>query len=235
MEDEEEEKQTLGQQNYWTRVISLNQPRMPLNMKFDIKTDMDEVRKDILASNQQINPAWHPLFDPDDFHREHKPLKLELFKLDQPTLEAKAMEALLIRRMFMARGVDLDQKAVDRDEQAGRDRKSSLVKLHRNYTRKSRYEPKPPAFDACKPRNTGAKYATRHMSELSLEEKIAIVHAYLCEKELQVDIARKYSVKPALVSSLVCKAKRSKHFLKDLRSVRDEAEQRIQLVAHETS
>jgi transposase-like protein len=51
--------------------------------------------------------------------------------------------------MFMARGVDLDQKAVEKDAKAGRDRKSNLVKLNRRYTRKSKYVQKVATEDEC--------------------------------------------------------------------------------------
>jgi hypothetical protein len=47
MEDEEEAKQSLGQRRYWTKVFSLNQPHMPLNMKFDIRRDQLEMEREL--------------------------------------------------------------------------------------------------------------------------------------------------------------------------------------------
>ena len=47
MADEEEVPQTLGQKRYWTKIISLNQQRMPLNMQFDIRQDQKEMEKEL--------------------------------------------------------------------------------------------------------------------------------------------------------------------------------------------
>ena len=88
---------------------------------------------------------------------------------------------------------------MQKDEEAGRQRKSSLVLLNRRYTRKSRYTPKVPLVDDEARRVTGPSYKGRHMSKLSLEEKIAILHSVFIEKETYKDAARKHWVKPALV------------------------------------
>lgn len=101
------------------------------------------------------------LFNPEDFYSLHKPLSQAQYRLAPEALEAKAMDVLRIRQMFMARGVDLDQQAVAKDARDGRDRRSNLVMLNRRYTRKSKYVPKVPSEDPCDKRNTGAHWATR--------------------------------------------------------------------------
>jgi hypothetical protein len=71
MEDEEEVKQSLGQRRYWTKVFSLNQPRLPLNMKFDIRRDQLEMERELESEQLQIDSAWHPQFSPQEFHQQH--------------------------------------------------------------------------------------------------------------------------------------------------------------------
>lgn len=124
----------------------------------------------------------------------------------------------------MEAGVLLDQEAIDKDKQQGRHRKSNLVMLHRRYTRKSKYTPKVPAEDPGKRENNGAKYKAKKLHELDLEDKIAIVHSCIVDKETVKDAARKHSVKPRLVQCLVSKAKKNKRFLADLRAVREEVQ-----------
>jgi hypothetical protein len=54
-----------------------------------------------------------------------------------------------------------DKEAVEKDEEAGKSRKSSLVLFNRRYTRKSRYAPRVPAEDPGKRENTGKTYKGR--------------------------------------------------------------------------
>ena len=63
-----------------------------------------------------------------------------------------------------------------------------------------------------------------------MEDKIAIIHTYLIDKESQKDTARKHFVKPALVQALVTKAKKNKGFLDELRAKRLEMEMKINRV-----
>jgi hypothetical protein len=112
-----------------------------------------------------------------------------------------------------------DKEAVEKDEEAGKQRKSSLVLLNRRYTRKSRYTPKVPVEDTEQRENTGKSYKGRSQSQLTLEDKIAILHSIFVDHESYRDAARKHWVKQSLVQTLVIKAKRNKHFLAELRSV----------------
>jgi hypothetical protein len=109
------------------------------------------------------------------------------------------VQTLEIRKRFLESGVQHDKEAVEKDEEAGRQRKSSLVLLNRRYTRKSRYSPKVPAEDPGKRENTGRSYKSRTQAQLTLEDKIAILHTIFVDMESHKDAARKHWVKPSLV------------------------------------
>ena len=96
-------------------------------------------------------------------------------------------------------------------------RGSAANQLSRRYTRKVKiksetedyiYQPEPSLTNKCRRRN---------MSQLSLENKIKIVHDCLLEKKLYKDVALKHHVKVTLVSYLIRKAKNNINFLKELR------------------
>ena len=67
----------------------------------------------------------------------------------------------------------------------------------------------------------------RHLSTLSLGEKIDIVHSALVGKDHHLDIARRFQVSPGLVSRLSLKARRQPGFLDGLQGKKDKKEQQI--------
>ena len=71
------------------------------------------------------------------------------------------------------------------------------------------------------------------MAQLTLGDKIDILHSIYIDKETHKDAARKHFVKLALVQSLVTKAKRNKNFLADLRAEKEEVELKSNLVEQE--
>ena len=60
---------------------------------------------------------------------------------------------------------------------------------------------------------------------LSLEQKYQVLHAVLIKHELQVDVARRFYLRPWTVSQLVNMAKRKPEFLREL-TANQEAEAR---------
>ena len=80
----------------------------------------------------------------------------------------------------------------------------------------------------------GRNYRKRRSSELSLEEKIAIVHDYLIGKEKQSEVAKVHRVTTSLVCALVLKARRNPKFLEELRAERDMANKKVEAVILET-
>ena len=95
----------------------------------------------------QIDSEWHPLFSSQEFITQHPTPTLAQYKLSVVDLKARMVQTLNIRKRFLESGVIHDKEAVEKDEEAGKQRKSSLVLLNRRYTRKSRYTPKVPAED----------------------------------------------------------------------------------------
>ena len=63
----------------------------------------------------------------------------------------------------------------------------------------------------------GKKYRPRRRSELSSAEIFDIVHEYLVKNMMQAEVAKKYRVRPALVSKLVNEAKKQPQKLRDLK------------------
>ena len=59
-------------------------------------------------------------------------------------------------------------------------------------------------------------YKKRLFHQLTLGEKVSIVHAVLIEMEHHKDVAREYRVPVSLVSRLVFKIKRNKKYLGEL-------------------
>ena len=55
---------------------------------------------------------------------------------------------------------------------------------------------------------TGKKYRPRRRSELSSADIFEIVHEYLIKNVMQAEVAKKYRVRPALVSKLVNEVKK---------------------------
>ena len=66
------------------------------------------------------------------------------------------------------------------------------------------------------------RYRKRRMNELSINEKINIVHDVLIRQHYHKDIALKYRITKLLVRTLVKKAKRNKEFFNELRTKEDE-------------
>ena len=66
------------------------------------------------------------------------------------------------------------------------------------------------------------RYRKRRMHELSINEKINVVHDILIGQHYQKDIALKYRITAQLVRTLVKKAKGNKEFFNELRMKEDE-------------
>ena len=61
------------------------------------------------------------------------------------------------------------------------------------------------------------RYRKRRMNELSVNEKICIVHDALIAQDYHKDIALKYRISELLVRTLIKKAKQNKEFLNEMR------------------
>ena len=68
------------------------------------------------------------------------------------------------------------------------------------------------------------------MHELRAFEKISIVYDVLISKEPYEYLIKKYRVKLLLITNLVNKAKKNKHFFKELREKEDENAKKIDMI-----
>jgi hypothetical protein len=64
----------------------------------------------------QIDSAWHPLFNPQEFHQQNQPLTQAEYRLSDIALEARMVQVFDIRRRFLEAGVQHDKEAVAKDE-----------------------------------------------------------------------------------------------------------------------
>ena len=71
---------------YWTRLISLEDYREGEDRKYPLGPDIVEECQAIANLEEEDNHSWAPLYEPTEFNEEHKPLKLEQYKLPKEDL-----------------------------------------------------------------------------------------------------------------------------------------------------
>jgi len=187
-----------------------------MNSQFTVAEDLkreqeeDAERDTVMLESEAIH------FDPDDFQKKFKPLTLERFRLSDIQFYMNSVRIIAFRSEFLQRSKAMDDWAQRQSEAINVVRKSTQMLLSRRYTRKLQGPSrrfKPVVLERDFP---GNKYAKRSSHQLTVEEKIAIVHAVVVDDRTFDDAARLHRVSKALAKSLVAKAKRNKKFLSDL-------------------
>ena len=171
-----------------------------------------------------------PYFDPKAFYQVHKPLAKEAYQLKEEELKEYAEQATDIRARLSEKAVELNMQLAARTEDDDHSGQKKIMQLNRRYTRKRRGLKNTEEIDQGKLDWPRPKYRKRRQHELSIEDKVAIVHSVLVEKNSNITTAQKFRVTPALVSLLLCKVKKAPKYFEELREKQAGREKKSRLV-----
>ena len=79
---------------YWTRLMNIQDYEVDQDRKYPLGPDIVEECRAVAEAPQVNLDEWSPLFDPEDFNKEHGPLLIEDFRLPQDDLRAWAERAV---------------------------------------------------------------------------------------------------------------------------------------------
>ena len=79
---------------YWTRLMTIEDYEPDLDRKYPLGPDVVEECRAVTDLDPVNVENWSPLFEPEEFNREHGPLLIENFRLPPDDLKAWAERAV---------------------------------------------------------------------------------------------------------------------------------------------
>ena len=129
----------------WTRILSLSRldasskyGKVCARAKHDLLEDIRCEEEGWQDKKARPNKSWAPVFDPNAFDQEHKPLELAQYALRATELKKYATLAVQIRNKFLEKTKAMDDCAAEGFAYTGQERKSTQILNSRKYTRKLR-------------------------------------------------------------------------------------------------
>ena len=210
-----EQTEVIYKNLYWTRVISVQQYRPEEKRSWPVAPDLAEEYDVLFTIAEDELPELQPYFDPAAFVKTNPQPRVAAWKLEEEQLKQLALNVSKIRQQINEKaagqlqdeeiplGSELNQ-ADDQVQQRGRagqkysTRASNPDGLLEKEIRAQQREERCP----------GRKYKKRPLGKLSSSEVNDIVHGYQVEFFSQEEIALRHGVTKALVSKLVCQARK---------------------------
>ena len=81
----------------WTRVLCVFNEQPPDSEAASVQVDLMAAHDDLVHDSHDHVASWAPLFDPQDFQRHHKDVKLEDWKIETDVLHAIAERFAVVR------------------------------------------------------------------------------------------------------------------------------------------
>ena len=199
----------------WSRVISISSDELDNIKVYELGPDLllsSAVRATLLRGRQP--KEWKPVFWPDQYVKAGHDMTLagnQLTKQQLVQLGQKVTQARTLQRERAA-AVKNDGGAIDQDVYL-RSAKGLAEKMHMGFFRQPKVE-----NIYHKPQLT--KREKWH--DLSLDDKISIVHDILILKRPQQEVAKKYCRTGSYISYLVKKARKQRNLLREMMDMRDQ-------------
>ena len=107
---------------YWTRLITIPEEAVDADQIVETVDRKHALGPDVVEECAAValieEPAeWKPLFEPNDFNEEHKPLTLEGYKLSEEELEVWGETCTKIRQKIMKRAAKFIEAEQARNEE----------------------------------------------------------------------------------------------------------------------
>ena len=200
----------------WTRVIDLENTEEIDVESYEIDEDLLEIDEKPSDQPRKGEKPWKPLFYSKDFWKTNPSKKLDDYIISPDELFKLVNISIQHREMFLDRAEAVEEqnieKMVDAEHDAGvqgrkvRSRGTNAIKKE-NEIKPSEYR---------NPVTIGRRRRVRKRANLTIDEKVAIVHSIIVDLNTMSDVAKEYRVTVACVSNLVRAAKKVPSFLREL-------------------
>jgi len=210
-----EQTEAIYKNLYWTRVISLQQYRSDEKRSWPVAPDLAEEYDVLFTIAEDELPELQPYFDPAAFMELNPQPRVAAWKLDEERLRQLAVNTTQIRTAINEKAagqlqdeeIPLGDELVRADDQVQQRGRAGLKYSTRASNPEGLLE-KELRVRRREERCTGRKYKKRPLAKLSSSEVNDIVHGCLVELLSQEEIALRHGVTKALVSRLVCQARK---------------------------
>jgi len=200
----------------WTRIVSLDQDD-------EIDIESHEIDEDILTIDDEPDDQpkkgkrqWKPYFYSKDFWETHPNKELDHYVIKHYDLFKLANKATSHRQMFFdkAEAIDIENGDFILDAEHDTELQGRKVRSRGMNPLKKENEIKPSEYR--NPTPIGCRRRTRKRRNLSIDEKVAIVHSIIVDLNTMTDVAKEYRVTVACISNLVSVSKKVPGFLREL-------------------
>jgi hypothetical protein len=167
-------------------------------------------------------PQWKALFNPDEYAKQPRDMTVAGNQLTKEQLQQLGQRVTTARKLQRDRAlaVNNDKEVIDPDAYL-RSATTLASKMHMGYFRQPKVE------NVC---YTPTLTKRERWSNLTLNDKIDIVHEVLVLKHPQHEVAKKYCRTDGYISSFLRKFRENRNLLREMMDQRDQALVKVEVV-----
>ena len=215
----------------WTRVMAdIWNEEAPIRT-WPIATDLLFVQGISWRERGRDEEAWHLLFRPKEFAKIHEPLMFEDFKIGEAKLLQLGVEVTELRRELRDRALSFEEQRAQDLEAEVKEISKLAKKIDKGYFPISHELWRSTKEDFAEETESGCRRRMKKLKDLSVCDRITIVHQVLVDLEKQSEVANEWRVHKLTVHRLIKGAQTNKKFLEELILERDAKELRRKFIA----